>query len=118
MTDIDLWNEAIRLRDQGRMAEARRALETLVSAGPQPVAVHAVLGGVCREQGDLDSAVKSFRIATSLAPRSDLVSVGLFLSLWGNGQTEEAIAEAKRFLSIADSEEYPRIIDEIWRSMQ
>jgi tetratricopeptide (TPR) repeat protein len=115
MDDVKLWEQAIRHRDEGRMAEAQRLLERLISSGQQPPAVHAVLGYLYWEQGQLDNAISSFQKAVSLAPRSEDASLALFHCLWEKNATDEALSEARRFLSLSHSDEYQELLSSLFQ---
>ena len=55
-------------------------------------------------------ASKLFGHIVRLKPDTELASRGLFHSLWKLGRHNEALEEMKRFLLIADSEEYRQLL--------
>ena len=61
----------------------------------------------------LDEAICAFRRAVELALKLEAASLGLFHCLWELGRQEEAAEEIRRFMSVSDSEDYRKIIQEI-----
>ena len=110
--DIEFAN-AIKLRDAGKTDAARRILERLAAGPFATCAVFVVLGTLQWDQNLLPDAVQSFRRAVHIFPQSDLASLGLFHTLIESGFDDEAFDEMRRFLSIADSDEYRNLIKEI-----
>jgi hypothetical protein len=55
----------------------------------------------------------SFRPATEKAPTSEGASLGLFHTLLEAGRSDEAFNAMRRFLSLAESPEYRRLLLEI-----
>jgi predicted Zn-dependent protease len=113
MNENALFDRAVSLKDNGDLPGARQVLEQLVSAKPESAGYHSYLGYLCWEEGLLDQAVTAFHRATELNPESETASLGLFHSLWEMGQKEEALEEMKRYLQIADCEDYRNILAEI-----
>ena len=108
------FNEALRLfHEEGRAKEALEILSRIAELHPNFPAVFGVMGGIYKLTGDLRNAARYFRRVIELNPKSELASRGLFMSLYRVGRKDEAWAEARRFLSIAESKEYVRMIHEI-----
>lgn len=106
----DEFQEALRLRDSGKLSESVEILSRLAKGPDATATVFLILGQVW---GDLNHplvAVEAFRIATQMKPRAELASLGLFHALWKVGRTEEAFCEMRRFLILADSPEYKQLI--------
>ncbi len=110
---IHKFDEALRLRDQGFLAEARGILSQLCKTAGVTAAMFAVLGDVLWELDCLSDAIHAFRRAFELSPRSDVASFGLFHTLFQAGRNDDAFGEMRRFLSIADSTEYETLLSEI-----
>jgi predicted Zn-dependent protease len=106
-------NRAIALSGQGKNREAVKLLQPLARQHPRSAAIFGCLGGTYFELGEMDKAAKEFRRATQLNPKSELASLGLFHSLWGQGAAAEAFAEMRRFLSISDSAEYTTLLRDL-----
>ena len=107
------FNKAIKLWKEKYFDEAISILLDIAYAYPSFPAVFGVLGAVYRESGDLPNALKCFKKTTTLSPKSELASRGLFHCLFATGQKDKAFAEARRFLSLRHSDEYDRILNEI-----
>lgn len=106
-----VFDEAVRLQDNGDLISAKEKLLSLASIDPQSAAIFAILGDVYWEMGLLEEAVKVFKRAIELAPKLEAVSLGLFHCLWKLGKRNEAAEEVKRFMTISDSANYREIID-------
>ncbi|HTU93004.1 MAG TPA: tetratricopeptide repeat protein [Gemmataceae bacterium] len=102
----DRFQEAVELKNQGRLQEAEQKFKDLLAMNPASASVHAFLADTLWDQGQLTQAIASFRKAVELAPKSEMASLGFFHTLLESGDREGAIAEMKRFLSLSDSEEY------------
>jgi tetratricopeptide (TPR) repeat protein len=113
VTDQQRFDEALLLKGQKRYAEAQRLLEQLALSEQTSAALYAVLGDVYWEQGLMDKAIEAFRTSTSLSPKSEAASLGLFHCLWEKGDQNAAISEARRFLSVVDSEEYRKTLQNL-----
>jgi predicted Zn-dependent protease len=98
--------EALRLKRDGRLAEARDMLEALVAERPRYPASRGVLGGLLFELGEFSAAAREFAIVTVLSPGSELASLGLFHALLEAGRREDAIVELRRFTRSKRSVEY------------
>jgi predicted Zn-dependent protease len=102
----DRFQEAVELKNQGRLVEAEQKFHDLLVMNPASASVHAFLADTLWGQGRLTQAITFFRKAVELAPKSEMASLGLFHTLLESGDREGAIAEMDRFLSLSDSEEY------------
>lgn len=102
----DRFQEAVDLKNQGRLAEAEQKFKDLLVMNPASASVHAFLADTLWDQGRLTQAIASFRKAVELAPKSEMASLGLFHTLLESGDRKSALAEMDRFLSLSDSEEY------------
>jgi predicted Zn-dependent protease len=85
-------------------------LKSLVAENPASALFNATLANTLWESGDIEPAIEHFRIAVQLAPESERISLGLFHILWAQGRRVEALDETKRFMSLADSDEYRGIV--------
>ncbi len=108
-----IFDEAVLLKDQQRLPEARALLLEIHLLEPTSPAVLAILADVYWDEGDLENAVKYFRKATELVPYSETVSLGLFHCLWEQEHYDEAFEEIKRFTRSSDSPNYREIVEEI-----
>jgi tetratricopeptide (TPR) repeat protein len=106
------------LKEARRYAEAQAILEELTLVRPDSAALYVVLGDVYRDQGMLVRAVDSFRTSTTLAPGAEVASLGLFHSLWDLGDRSAALAEARRYVAIAESDNYQKILSDFDKSQR
>jgi predicted Zn-dependent protease len=113
MIEQALFDRAVKLKDQGDFAGAQQIVEQLIAAEPTSAGLHWFLGMLSWEQGASDKAERAFRRATELNPHSENASLGLFHCLWETGRQAEALGEIKRFLTIAESQDYRQILAEI-----
>ena len=105
---------ALELREAGRLKESLSLLSSFVGDIPKnDVRCLSIVGALFLEGKDYINAFVCYKKAVDSAPESDSASIGLFHSLWGLGREKEAFAELKRFLSISQSEEHFRLIEEM-----
>ena len=104
---------AVKLRDQGDTKDSLAILSRLAESPDATAAVFAILGSLQWDASNLPEAVISFQKAVELAPHSEDASLGLFHTLMESQKEADAFAEMKRFLSIADSQEYRTLLKEI-----
>jgi tetratricopeptide (TPR) repeat protein len=104
-----MFAEAIRLRELGQFAESGRILQKLIELDPGNAAALAVLGYLYWTLTRYNEAIEAFAPACALRPRNSRTSAGLFHACLEAGRTDEAIAEAKRYVALLDSENPPKI---------
>jgi tetratricopeptide (TPR) repeat protein len=111
-----LFDEALVLRDRG---ELLRAIELLLDAaarseadGDKRIAAHShlQLAHIHKRLGHLEACERHCRRATSIAPKLELASLGLFHALDALGRFEEALEEMVRFLYLRDSDLYRELM--------
>lgn len=112
------FEQAVRHRDQSRLNEANRLLEELVEQDPEDPAAALVLAGIYFDMQKFDAARELFARIVQLQPRSELASRGLFHSLWKLGHHDEAFDEMRRFLAIADSEDYRKLLEDMMADLR
>lgn len=114
-----LFEEALKLRDSGQIEAAIEKLEEILNENRRSdAAMFGTLGNIYWKSKDFPNASKCFRKAVKLSPQSELASLGLFHTLWDMGRERDAFEEAKRFLSIRDSEEYFKLVEELRESFE
>jgi len=109
----NIFNEALKIRDEGRSREAIGILENIAKHYPNFAPTYGIIGGILRELGEMNKAAHYFKKVVELKPMSELGSLGLFHSFWAMGLKKEALDEIKRFQRISHSEEYDSILKEI-----
>ena len=116
MTEIQInaiLDQALRLRENGDLESALREIQLLTKITPQKASVAGILATLFFEGKIWPEAARWYRLATKLNPKAELASLGLFHSLWEMGRQKQAFAEMKRFLLIARSKEYVRLLREL-----
>lgn len=109
-----LFNEAIQLRDLGEYDKAITNLIEVQNEGTvSDAATLGVLGHIYFLKEDWPEALKCFVKLVTLSPRSELASLNLFHTFIHLERVDEAFDEARRFLSVRDSEEYRLLFNEI-----
>ncbi|MEP7076424.1 MAG: hypothetical protein ABI878_11495 [Acidobacteriota bacterium] len=107
-------DEAIRLRDEDKVAEFGARVKATIDKIPAiDVTSLCAVGAILIENKDYADALKCFSVAVENHPLSASASIGLFHALWNTERREEAFAELRRFLSISESEEHFRLIEEM-----
>src|SRR5437762_388459 len=109
----DRFQHAVVARRNREFATACNALRELVQANPESTTLLTLLGDCYWELGDMESAIATFQKAIRISPRCELASRGLFHCYWELNNEPAAFAEMRRFLSIASSETYKAIIQEL-----
>src|SRR5690349_19239090 len=101
MTTIDsMFQLAIELRDKGELRDSVNVFSKILREYPSYTKihrVHIVLAGVQSDLGQLDNALINFKKATELNPKSELASLGLYVTLADLHRDEEAIQELFRY---------------------
>lgn len=104
------FDRALRLRDGGDLLGAAAIFERLNAEYPNQAAILGMWGSIYFRLRDWERALPLYQRTVMLAPKSELASLGLFHSLWSHGRREEAFAEMRRFLCVADSAEYRQLL--------
>ena len=111
--DDEKFNLAQQKAHDGELQEALTLFQELVRSKPSFPVYQLMVAKTHQDMGDLQQAVLAFRGCMELAPEKETISRCLFRCLWNLGRREEAIEEAKRFLSIKDSIHYRSLLKEI-----
>lgn len=108
------FQRATSLRDNGDLGGARELLEHLAEEYPDAFGVWLVLGDVQTSQSDYEAAERSFTVAISLRPESELASLAMFHTLNHLRRADDAFDEMRRFLTIRpQSPEYRVLLREM-----
>lgn len=103
------------LSRRGETEETREIMRELAANNTRHAVIRAVFANTLVDCGDYAEAESEFYAAVQLRPTSELISLGLFHCLWDQGKTDQALKEIKRFLEISDSEDYRKIVEEIYQ---
>ena len=116
-----MFNSAINLRDKGELRDAVVTLSKIVdnySNDKRIAGVHGVLGGVYMNLEEHEKALDNFKKATILSPKSELASLGLYVSYARVDKDEEAIGELIRYLENYPAELYKDTLEELLEGLE
>lgn len=108
--------DAISIRDSGDLDRAVAELRGVIEEAPDCVFAMLVLGGILWDQQKLDDALDCFESASNLNPTLEMASQGVFHIRLEKGDRRGAFEEVARFLKVADSQEYQRLIYDLRHS--
>lgn len=109
--------EAIRLRDDGRLGEAEQILVELSEQYPEDLAIVLVRAGILFTLRKFASSSLLFQRVASEKPFRVGIE-GLFHSLWKLGEHDRAFDEMRRFLSFSDSEDYRQLLSDMMADLK
>jgi tetratricopeptide (TPR) repeat protein len=117
MTTRDsLFKLATSLRNEGKLRESVEVLSKVLAEYPADrynPGIHTVLGGVYSNLEEYENALINFRKATELNPKSELASLGLYVTLSDLDKDEEALHELFRYLKIHPADLYKDTLEEL-----
>lgn len=111
--DKQKFKQAVALKENGNLNEAKTLLLQLHEGCPEYVQVLAVLGHVYMKLNQQEDAIIYFKKAINLRPTMEAVSVGLFHCLLKLDRVDDAFNEMRRFLSLSESKEYTQLLADI-----
>ena len=122
MTSIEkMFESAIDFRDKGQLREAVAIFSKILdnySNDKGLAGVHGVLGGVYMDLEEHEKALDNFKKATILSPKSELASLGLYVSYVNVDKDEEAIGELIRYLKNYPAELYKDTLEELLEGLE
>lgn len=92
------------LAEAGKKEEAQMCLLAVLKEEPDNIAALLMLGGAYFVENNLKEASIVFERLVSIEPGSGQYSIALFNALWQQQNTEEALEEIRRFISVAGKE--------------
>jgi len=102
--------QAIGSYHAGQLTQAIAQLEGDSKRFPKSPKLWGYLGFLYSERGAETKAIRAFRNALRLSPRSEQASLGLFHSLWRAGRMDDAFHEMRRFMKSNDSPRYLELL--------
>ena len=121
MATIDnMFELAIDLRNNGASEDSIRVLSTILDNYPtyeRLDAVYSMLGGVYGDLGQQIKALDNFKKATALNPKSEIASLGLYVTYATLDRDEEAISELFRFLKQFPAKHYKITLKELFEGL-
>lgn len=122
MTTIEsIFELGIELRNKGKLRDSINVFSKILSDYPVDKKTHgiySVLAGVHADLGEHDKALSNFRKATELNPKSELASLGLYVTLAKLNKDEEAIHELIRYLKIYPADLYKDTLEELLEGLK
>lgn len=84
--------------------------ENLSTEYPDVASVFGLVASMYFEADQFDKAAEKYKKATEISSKSEAASLGLFHSLWQMDKNDQAFDEVKRYMSIAQSDEYNELL--------
>lgn len=116
-----LFELAIELRDSGNLDHSIGVLSKILERYPGNESIYKVYvirAGIYGELGNHALALEDFKNAAHLNPKSELASLGLYISYAELTQYEDAIHELIRYLSSYPAELYKETLEELVNDLQ
>ena len=122
MTTIDsMFELGIELRNKGELRDSINVFSKILNGYPTDKRIHgiySVLAGVHADLGEHDKALINFKKATELNPKSELASLGLYVTLATLDRDEEAIHELIRYLKGNPADYYKDTLEELLEGLE
>jgi TolA-binding protein len=116
-----LFRKGIEYRNDGKLEQAIEVFLEFIKKYPSDPGLggtYSVLGGIYFDQNDFKNSLKNFTIATQLNPKSELASLGLYLSYIELNEYEKAIEELKRYLDKYPAKLYKDTLEELLQDLR
>lgn len=116
-----LFELAIELRDSGNLDHSIGVLSKILDRYPGNESIYKVCvirAGIYGEQGNHALALEDFKNATRLNPKSEIASLGLYISYAELAQYDDAIHELIRYLSSYPAELYKDTLEELVNDLE
>jgi len=122
MTTIDsLFELGIELRDNGVLKDSVNVFLKILDNYPDHEkisGVYSVLGGVYKDLEENEDALTCFKKASDLNPKSELASLGLYITYAELDRDEEAIKELIRYLRQFPADLYKDTLEELLEGLE
>ena len=116
-----MFESAIDLKNRGELRAAVVILSKILdnySNHESKARVHEVLGGVYMDLEEHENALENFIKASILSPKSELASLGLYVSYANVNKDEEAIGELIRYLQNYPAGLYKATLEELLEGLK
>lgn len=110
------FKKAISIRNEGELRKAIPEFQEIIDlypSHPKIGGVLSVLAGIYQDLGEYNSAKLYFKKASELNPKSEIASLGLYLSCVKLLEYDEAIKELERYLSEYPADRYKVTLTEL-----
>ena len=122
MTTIDnMFELGIELRNKGELRDSINVFTQILANYPNDKRTHgvySVLGGIHADLGEKDKALMNFKMATELNPKSELASLGIYLTFAELDKDEKAIQELIRYLNYYPANLYKVTLKELLKGLE
>jgi tetratricopeptide (TPR) repeat protein len=111
-----MFELAIELRDKGQLRDSINVISRILNNYPvdkRTHRIHSVLGGIHYDLEENDKALINFKKATELNPKSELASLGLYITLVELDDCKGAIEELIRYLKSYPASLYKETLEEL-----
>jgi tetratricopeptide (TPR) repeat protein len=116
-----MFELGIELRDKGELRDSINVFSKILSDYQDNKiehGVHSVLAGVHFDLREYDKAFVNFKKATELNPKSELASLGLYVTYVKLDRDEEAIRELIRYLKNYPAKLYKDTLEELLEGLE
>jgi tetratricopeptide (TPR) repeat protein len=116
-----MFELGIELRNKGELRDSINVFSKILNDYPidkKTHGIYSVLGGVYADLGENDNALRNFKKATELNSRSELASLGLYVTLVELEKDEEAIQELIRYLKSNPADLYKDTLVELLEGLE
>ena len=100
MTSELSFDDALRLHQEGRLAEAEQVYRRILDGEPNHTGALHLLGVICQQQGDHEAALELIGRAIALNPAKAVYHNNYGAALLALGRHEEALQSFQRTLAI------------------
>lgn len=116
-----IFDKGITLRDSGNLIQATNVFLRLIQDYPDDPKLGGtctVLAGIYFDLNDFDNALTYFMKATQLNPKSELASLGLYLTYVETNKYDMAINELERYLNEYPADLYKDTLKELLEDLE
>ena len=117
----NLFEIALSLRKGGNDTKAIAKCEEILReypTHPKIIGVIIVLAGIHQKCKNFEKSLKYFKRGTELEPKSELASLGAYLSYANLNRYDEAICELKRYLDKYSANRYKITLEELLKDLE
>ncbi len=119
-TNDSMFELAIELRDKGKLRDSIAVLFEILKTNlvdEKRYGVYTVLGGVYASLKEHENSFTNFKKATELNPKSELASLGVYVTLTELGKDKDAINELIRYLKSYPAILYKTTLEELLQGL-
>ncbi|MBN2536158.1 MAG: hypothetical protein JXB88_24970 [Spirochaetales bacterium] len=114
----DKFKEIQILKKNNEFEKALEKNTILLTKYPNSGLAYLQKGGLYKDIGNLDEAIKCFKQARDIFPNTEKISLCLFHALWQRGLKYEALEEMKRFMKNNKIKDYIEILNAIMEKLK